>query len=113
MPFAENGGNKLYYEDTGGDGTGDRLLPRRFFSTTRCGSAGRGASRQLPCITWDDAATACPSATAAFDTGTRRGRVGVLDAAGVEKAVARRHVAGRLAHPARRARRPDSAPASS
>lgn len=88
MPFAEIDGNKLYYEDSGGDGTPVVLSHGGFLDHTMWEHTVAGLKDSYRLITWDERGHGMSEADGPFDYwDAARDAVGLLDELGIDKAV--------------------------
>jgi pimeloyl-ACP methyl ester carboxylesterase len=103
MPFAEVNGQRLYYEDTGGDGPAIAFSHGLFMDTTMLAPRVQALRDRHRVITWDERGHGqTGDATGPFTYWDSAGDLAALLAAlGIERRGAGRHVAGRLSLAAR------------
>lgn len=88
MPFADNNGTRLYYEDTGGTGTAILFSHGAFLDHTIWAPVVDALSADHRCLTWDERGHGMSETGGSFDYwDAARDAVAVLDAAGVDRAV--------------------------
>jgi 3-oxoadipate enol-lactonase len=88
MPFFEHDGNKLYYEDTGGDGPVLVLSHGAFLDHTMWEDVVAALSPGVRCITWDERGHGMSECGGPFDYwDAAKDVVALMDECGVQQAV--------------------------
>ncbi|WP_354699688.1 esterase/lipase [Paraconexibacter sp. AEG42_29] len=88
MPFFEHDGNKLYYEDSGGDGPVVVLSHGAFLDHTMWDDVVQALSPAIRCLTWDERGHGMSECSGPFDYwDAAKDVIALMDACGVEQAV--------------------------
>lgn len=88
MPFCEHDGNRLYYEDSGGDGAAVAFSHGAFLDHTMWELVVAELAPTYRCITWDERGHGMSEANSPFTYWDASGDVmAILDAAGIDRAV--------------------------
>lgn len=88
MPFFEHDGNRLYYEDTGGDGPALVLSHGAFLDHTMWADVVAELAPGIRCITWDERGHGMSECGGAFDYwDAAKDVIALMDECGVEQAV--------------------------